>query len=81
MQLRTSPDMRSLRQLSLSTTDGLNDFADGIDHQLRLFLMYFVPAIRVSNVLFVGHKLGEPFLCLLLCGVCDIAEVRRDIGC
>ena len=26
--------------------------------------MYFVAAIRVGNVLFVGHKLGKPFLCL-----------------
>src|SRR5206468_7643254 len=70
----------SPRQLSLSTTDSLNDFADCIDHQFRVFLMYFVAAIRVGNMLFVGHKLGEPFLCFLLCGIGDIAEVRRDIG-
>jgi hypothetical protein len=35
--------------------------------------MYFVAAIRVGNVLFVGHKPGEPFLCFLLCGIGDIA--------
>jgi hypothetical protein len=64
-----------------SAAHSFNNLADCIDHQLRLFLMYFVAAIRVGNVLFVGHKLGEPFLSLLLCGVCDIAEVRRDIGC
>src|SRR5437867_3699144 len=64
----------------LNNTSTYNGFADCIDHQFRMFLMYFVAAIRVGNMLFVGHKLGEPFLCFLLCGIGDIAEVRRDIG-
>src|SRR4029077_10934635 len=70
----------SLRQLSLSTADSLDDFADCIDHELRLFLVYFVAAIRVGNVLFAWHKLGEPFMRFLLCRIGDIAEVRWDIG-
>ncbi len=64
-----------------SIADGFNNFADCIYHELRLLLVYFVAAIRVGNVLFIRHKLGEPFLRFLLCGIGDIAEVRRDIGC
>ena len=52
----------------------------GLHHQLRLFLMYFVAAIRVGNVLFVGRKL-RAVPALFLRGVGDIAKVRRDIGC
>jgi beta-lactamase class C len=77
-RIRTRID--SPRQLRSSAAHGFNHFADCIDHELRLFLMYFVAALRVGNVLFVRHKLGESFLCFLLCGICDIAEVRRDIG-
>ena len=70
----------SPRHQPSSAANGIDNIADCIDHQLRLFLVYFVAAIRVGNVLFVGHKLGEPFLRFLLCGIRDIAEVRRDVG-
>ena len=63
-----------------SVVDGFNNLADCIDHQLRLFLVYFVAAIRVGNVLFIRHELGESFLRFLLCGIGDIAKISRDVG-
>ena len=63
-----------------SAANGVDNLANCIDHQLRLDLVYFVAAVRVGDVLFFGHKLGEPFLCFLLCGIGDVAEVRRNIG-
>src|SRR5205814_4955665 len=62
-----------------STTDGFNNLADCIDHQLRLLFVYFVATIRVGNVLFVRHELGESFLPFLLRGIGDIA--KNPPGC
>jgi len=46
---KQSSDAICLRQLPLSTADDLNDCADCIDHQLRLFLVYFMAAIRFGD--------------------------------
>lgn len=50
--------INSPRELGSSAAHGFNNLADCINHELRLFFVYFVAAIRVGNVLFVGHKLG-----------------------
>src|SRR5207344_1678910 len=76
-RIRTRID--SPRQLPSSAADGFNNLADCIDHKLRLFLVYFVAAIRVGNMLFIRHKFGEPFVRFLLCGIGDVAEVRRNV--
>ena len=59
--------------------DGFNHLTDGINYELRLLLMYFVTAIRVDNVLFIRHKLGEPFLCFFLRGIDDIAQLVEQL--
>src|SRR5882762_5254086 len=46
----------SPRQLPSSAAHGLNNFADCINHELRLVFVYFVAAIRVGNVLFIRDK-------------------------
>jgi len=68
-----------LGELPSSVADGFNNFADRINHELRLLLMYFVAAIRVGDMLFVRHKFREPFVCLFLRGIDHIAEVGRHV--
>jgi hypothetical protein len=77
-QIRTRIDLP--RQLPSPAADGFNNLADCIDHQLRLFLVYFVAAIRFGDVFSIRNKFREAFLRFLLCGIGDIAEVRRDVG-
>ena len=62
-------------------THRLDDLADCVEHKLRLLLVDLVAAVRAGDVLRVRHERGESLLRLFLCGIGDIAEVRRDIGC
>ena len=61
-------------------TDRLDDFANRVDHELRLLLVYFMAAVRVGDVFRVRHELGELRLRLFLRGICDVAEVRRNVS-
>ena len=47
---------------------------------MRLLLVCLVAAVCVGDVFRVRHKLSEPLLRLFLCGVGDVAEVRRNVG-
>jgi len=38
-----------------------------------------VAAVRVGGVLRVRRELGEPSLRLFLCGIGNVAEVRRNV--
>ena len=68
------------RELTVAATNRLDDLPDCVDHKLRLLLMYFVAAVRIGDVLCVGHKLGELFLRIFLPSIGDVAEVWRNIS-
>jgi hypothetical protein len=69
----------SVARLLFPTTNCFDDLADGVNNKLRLLLMYLVAAIRVGDVLCVGHKLGELFLRFFLRGIGDVAEIWGNI--
>ena len=61
LRLRTTARLNALCSTRwLSTADGPNNFTDCADHELRLFLVYFMAAFRVGDVLFVRHKFRQP---------------------
>ena len=71
---------RSPASATLSTANGFNHFADCVDHELRLLLVYFMAAIRFGDVFSIGDKFRELLVRFLLCGIRHIAEVRWGIG-
>src|SRR5581483_3215288 len=80
-RMRFSSDNRqvSVRWLTTSTTNRLENLPDCVDHKLRLLLVDFVAAIRISDVLRVRHKLGKLLLRFFLRGVGDVTEVWRNV--
>jgi hypothetical protein len=71
--------LASAARLLFPTTNCFDDLADGVNNKLRLLLMYLVAAIRVGDVLCVGHKLGELFLRFFLRGIRNVPEVWWNI--
>ena len=67
------------RELTVASTNRLDDLPDCVGHKLRLLLMYFVAAVCIGDVLRVGHKLGELLLRFFLRSIGDVAEVWRNI--
>lgn len=68
-----------MRLLPLFAANRLDDLAYHVNNKLRLLLVYLVAAIRVGNVLCVGHKLGEAFLRLFLRRIGDVPKVYWNI--
>ena len=50
--------------VSLTATHGVDNVVDRVNHKLRLLLVYLVAAVRVGDVLRVGHELSELLLSL-----------------
>jgi hypothetical protein len=51
-----------LARLPAPAPHRVDHLADRVDHELRLLLVYLVTAVRIGDVLYVRHELGELLL-------------------
>jgi hypothetical protein len=64
----------------LPLPDGVDNFADCINHELRLLFVYSWPLFVLVMCFSFGTSFVSRSCAFFLCGIDDVAEVGRHVG-